>query len=169
MRRRLRVAGLVALLVFGALVFAVPAASRATLDDFDPDRCEGRELSVVPDAREPGELDEDRAVASYGNLTATQRDLFDRGRRADEPPALEPDQFEAAESFPRFVVRGGEVYRVSVGLTRCPLVAGIPPAFNPVLGVFLAVNEIVTGPLAPVIVVVGGVGLAFWAGRQLEY
>jgi len=40
---------------------------------------------------------------------------------------------------------------------------------NPAIEFLLGVNRLITGPLAPVLVVIGGVGLAFRLGRKLEY
>jgi hypothetical protein len=169
MRRRFRVAGLVALLVFALLVFAVPAVAGG--NRFDPDRCQGRDLVVMEWARDPTEVDTSGERArTYENLTTAQQSVFDSGRESlDTEVSLTDSQVETADSLPRLVVSEGTVYRAQVRFSRCPLVVGVPPAMNPLLTVFLGVNRVVTGPLAPVIVVVGGVALAFRLGRMLEY
>lgn len=171
MRRRLRVAGLVALLVVAGLVFAMPEVVTASRANVDPDRCQGRQLSVVEWAREPAEINTSRDQATtYETLTSDQQALFDRGRaeltsRIDIAAAA----VETADNLPTLVIADGTVYRAEVTLDRCPLVSFLPATLNPAVRFFLSTNRVVTGPLAPVIVVVGGVALAFRLGRKLEY
>lgn len=171
MRRPLRVAGLVALLVFATLVLATPGVVESSMGTVDPERCQGRVFSVGEWAREPSEINRSREhAATYENLTSEQQTLFDRGRtNLTRRFALDASQFETADSLPMLVVANDVVYRAQVRYDRCPLVSFLPPAMNPAIRFLLAVNSLVTGPLAPVIVVVGGVALAFRLGRLLEY
>jgi hypothetical protein len=171
MRRRLRVAGLGTLLVFAGLVFAVPTVVEANGRSFDPTDCNEFGMRVIEYAREPDELDySDPQNVRYGTLPADERALFDRGyERRDEFVPISQATFQRIQEMPSLVAYRGGVYDVGVRVDECPYIEGVPVAMNPVVAFLLQLNSLVTGPLAPVIVVVGGVALAFRLGRMLEY
>jgi hypothetical protein len=58
------------------------------------------------------------------------------------------------------VVYEGTVYRTRATVDNCQATPGVPAAFDPVINGLVLVNGLVTGPLAPIIVVGGGLILS---------
>jgi hypothetical protein len=159
------VLGLFVLPAFVVGTVAGPHAERG------PGVCADTTMLVVDYAQEPEEQDFDSPrVGRYRNLSAAERRYFDRASRAlGTPVQVTEREWRRADSIPDIVVRNDSVYRFQLGLRDCPLVPGVPPSFNHVFVFYLRIHDLLTGPLAPLLVVSGGIGVAAWAGKRIEY
>lgn len=159
------VLGLVVLPAFLVNAIANPFGVRG------PDACADTTMLVGDYAQEPADQDFDSPrVGRYRNLSAPERRLFDRATDSGGIPVhVTAAEWRRADGIPEIVVRNDSVYRFQLGLRDCPLVSGLPPSFNPVAEFYLRIHGLLTGPLAPLLVVGGGIGVAAWAGKRIEY
>jgi hypothetical protein len=136
-----------------------------------PEACTNQGVVVIDYAQEPAKQEYDSPrVSRYENLSERERAVFDRAYTAmGSRVETSERRYHLAEAVPGIVVRNDSVYRFQRWLDGCPRVAGVPPSLNGVVSVYLRLESLLTGPLAPLLVVCGGLGAAAWLGKKIEY
>ncbi|MFB6179074.1 MAG: hypothetical protein ABEI77_05050 [Halorientalis sp.] len=171
------------IVLFAVLVLASPQIVGGPRR-FDPAACQQHGLVLYRSAEQPADVNlSEPRTGTYESLTATQQAAV---RRAAAQPgdaiSLNESTYEAVatayqhhdsaggdERLPHVLLYNDSVYRAGYPINQCPLAPGVPVAFNPILAVFLRLNHLITGPLAPLLVVGVGLGLAWWVGKRIQY